>query len=124
MNADSKHPDKEYRKNRRRRYKGKENGDFAINKELPCERIRLRMVYNGDIQDFDKPPKCAFMGCPYEPEANGGIIGHMHKRNGIRRKGNLLCAYCPPSPPNLYTLTRRLYGASCPNIKRMIQMTK
>ena len=75
--ANSKQSDKEYRWDRWNSYKGKGNKDFAIDKEAAFERIRLRVVYNEEIQDFDKLTKCAIAKCPYGTKDKERIMGEL-----------------------------------------------
>ena len=106
-----------------RRYSFKEKGgeEFAIDKEIAFDRVRLRLEFNEETQDFDKFPKCTFINCPYETIEKERILGHLSKHREIQKTNDLLCPYCHPSFAKLYTLTRHLYETSCPELKERIQ---
>ena len=66
MHVNSKHTDKDFRKNRWYNFKEKGDKDFAIDKEIAFDRVRLNLEFNEETQEFDKFPKCTFSNCPYE----------------------------------------------------------
>ena len=119
--VNSKHTDKDLRKNKRNRFKEKGNKEFAIDKEIAFDRVRLKLEFNEETQDFDKFPKCTFMDCPYDTIDKERILGHLPKHREIQRTKGLQCPYCAPSIAKLCTLTRHLYETSCPKLKARIQ---
>ena len=108
-------------KNKWHSFKEKGNKEFAIDKEIAFDRVRLRLEFNEETQDFDKFLKYTLVNCPYETMDEERILGHLPKHGEIQKTKGLLCPYCPPSFAKLYTLTRHLYETSCPKLKERIQ---
>ena len=102
-----------------RRYSFKEKGgeEFAIDKEIAFDRVRLRLEFNR----LRQIPKCTFVNCPYETIEKERILGRLPKHREIQKTKGHLCPYCHPSFAKLYTLTRHLYETSCPKLKERIQ---
>ena len=121
MHVNSKHTDKEFRKNKWNNFKEKGNKDFAIDKEIAFNRVRLKLEFNDETQEFDKILKCTFPNCSYETMDKERILGHLPKHGEIQKNKGLHCPYCAPSFAKLYTLTRHLYETSCPKLKKRIQ---
>ena len=121
MHVNSKHTDKEFRKNKWNNFKEKGNKDFAIDKEIAFDRVRLKLEFNDETQEFDKILKCTFPNCSYETMDKERILGHLPKHGEIQKNKGLHCPYCAPSFAKLYTLTRHLYETSCPKLKKRIQ---
>ena len=121
MHVNSKHTDRELGKNKRYSFKEKGNKEFAIDKEIAFDRVRLKLEFNDENQDFGKILKCTFADCTYETIDKERALGHLPKRRDIQRTKGLQCPYRSPSFAKLYTLTRHLYGASFPKLKERIQ---
>ena len=86
MHVNSKHSDKDYRKNKWYRCKEKGNKEFATDEEIAFDRARLRLEFNEETQDFGKFLKCTFMNCPHETIAKERILGHLPKHREIQNK--------------------------------------
>ena len=72
--------------NRLSSFEEKGNKEFAIDKEIAFDRVRLRLEYNEEIQDFDNFHKCIFAKCPYGTVAKERILRHFPKHREIRKK--------------------------------------